>query len=57
MVYTLLIRLLPLRLLFGVGAILISTQLLGIDLVGPIVDWLVKQSGVSFGSLWDNFPF
>lgn len=57
MVYTLLIRLLPLRLIFGVGLILISTQLLGVDLVGPIADWLVQQTGLSFGSLWDNLPF
>lgn len=56
--YWLVFRLVPVRLLFGIAALVVGTQMMGFDLVTPVLDWLANQfADWTSQSLWDSLKF
>jgi len=53
MVVWLIAKVLPMRLIAGALLLVIGTQMVGLDLVTPILDWLSTQLQSLIGSQWD----
>jgi hypothetical protein len=54
MVYWLIVKLLPIRLITGLALLVIGTQMMGLDLVTPLLDLGSDLLGQLLGSLWDT---
>jgi hypothetical protein len=54
MVYWLIYRLLPVRLLTGLALLVIGSQMMGLDIVTPLLNLGADLLDQLLGSLWDS---